>query len=201
MLRLLRAALAGCCLVGAAACDDYNAPPANYPNTEGTVRLYAFNSAPPTAAVGLLLADPSTTRPVGMRLSPLFLFDFAVEFDGAGTPFAYPIKLIASNLATQREVGFQRFEVDGVPVPFDSVKLAPTSTAGYAYGTPYELAVGDVIVIDSNSPPMCPRGFTPRMFAKVRVEAVDPVARSVDFKVLSNPNCGFRGLETGTPRE
>jgi hypothetical protein len=71
---------------------------------------------------------------------------------------------------------------------------------GYTYGEAVPIAVGDVGSIQSNGHPFCASSFiSPSIFAKLTVEALDPAARTATFKIRSDPNCGFRGLQTGLP--
>ena len=38
------------------------------------------------------------------------------------------------------------------------------------------------------------------LYAKLHVLAIDTVARRIDFEILTNVNCGYRGLEEGLPK-
>ena len=207
MMCIPRRALAGALVAASAvlvACGDPVQPPARFENTTATLELYSFNGTPSTAPIGLLIADPNTRQPFGQRLTPSFLFDVAFDFDDAGKAFAYPVKLLASNLSpAYRQVGIQRLTFPGSADPFAQVIRAPTS--GYSYDTPFEIAVGDVLVIQSTSAPACAGtglgGVYATIFAKVRVSELDAAARRVKVDVLANPNCAFRGLQPGRPTE
>lgn len=195
MIRSMRAvALLGCAAF-LAACEDPTARTANAENTTATVTLYAFNGTAITDPIGLLFANTSgALEPVGVRLTPAFFFDIAFDFDAAGNALAYPVGLVGSNLSVQRQVGLQLLEAQ-----FDSVLRAPSR--GYTYNAPLAIAVGDVVVIESNNPPICSGSFFPRSYSKMQVMALDPVTRTVRVNALTNPNCGFRGLAPGLPTE
>jgi hypothetical protein len=45
----------------------------------------------------------------------------------------------------------------------------------------------------------CSFGANASYYAKLRVLAVDAAARRIDFEILVNTNCGYRGLEPGLP--
>jgi len=47
----------------------------------------------------------------------------------------------------------------------------------------------------------CATGITVSLYAKLEVLAVDSTARRVDFKILVDENCGYRGLEPGIPQQ
>ncbi len=38
-------------------------------------------------------------------------------------------------------------------------------------------------------------------YAKLEVLAIDDSTRSVTFRILTNVNCGYRGLEAGLPKK
>jgi hypothetical protein len=207
MMCIPRRALAGALVAvsaALAACGDPNEPIAQFENTTDTLDVYSFNGTPSTAPVGLLIAHPNTLEPSAERLTPSFLFDVAFDFDDAGKTFAFPVKLVASNLSpAYRQVGIQRLTFPGSPDPFEMVTRAPTS--GYSYDLPFEIAVGDVLVIQSSSAPACSNiglgGVYSTIYAKVQVLELDVPNRRVRLGVLTNPNCAFRGLQPGRPTE
>ena len=81
---------------------------------------------------------------------------------------------------------------------FDQITRAPAG--GYDFDESFEAAVGDVFVMQSVGHPSCAGSFfSSVIYAKLRVEAVDPASRTLTLRVLVDPNCGFRGFESGTP--
>lgn len=187
--RRLTGALA---LLLAAACGDPNEIRASFETSEGTVTVYALSGTPAWAPAGITLMEV----PAAVRVGPDYGFDVALEFEGA-TPRLYPLQLVASDVVVgrARRVGIQKL----AGATFDAVTRAPNN--GYDFAAPVTLAVGDVGVIESQNHPFCTSGFSfpYTIYAKFLVEAVDPVARSVRLKMVSDPNCGFRGLEDGLP--
>lgn len=176
---------------GLAGCGDPFEIQANLENVQASFTLYAFNGTPATAPAAAVLI----TTPTAVRMGSTYSFDFALDFSATGEALLYPVDLVASDivLAQDRYVGFQKVTGEG----YDQLLLAPNS--GYTYDAPLPVAVGDVGYIQSNSHPLCRGSFTPQIYAKFRVDAVDAQARTVTMTVRSDPNCGFRGLDTGLP--
>ena len=78
-------------------------------------------------------------------------------------------------------------------VTFEAITEAPSN--GYLTDQVIPIAVGDRYVVRSRL--TCSIGVP--TYAKLEVLAIDDVSRSVTFRILSNDNCGFRGLEPGLP--
>ena len=173
-------------LVLAAACGDpLGLPPPAIPNDTVTVSLYALSGTPVTTPSGYNIQFRQVVRtdqaPQG--------FDFAFDIDTAGRPVLLPTH--AMNLP--RGSGIQL-----TTVSFDSVTVAPVQN----YNS------DSAVVMDSNAvailhsrPLVCSFGITAIFYSKLHVLAIDTVARRIDFKILSNVNCGYRGLEVGLPRQ
>ena len=185
--------LAGALALVLAACGDPNEVRARFETTDATITVYALSGTPAWAPAGIAVAEV----PSAVRLDPGYNFDLALEFDGA-TPRLYPVQLVASEgvIGAARRVGIQK--VTGTT--FDDLTRAPNS--GYVFGEPVSLAVGDVGVIESQNHPLCvasPFTFPYTIFSKFVVEAVEPATRSVRLRMVTDPNCGFRGFEEGIP--
>jgi hypothetical protein len=60
------------------------------------------------------------------------------------------------------------------------------------------VTAGVVALLHSRPTTVC--GFSTVYYAKLQVLAVDSAARRLDFQILDNQNCGYRGLEPGLPR-
>lgn len=186
--RLLAALLA---LGAAAACSDPFEIEAQFDTTQATLTVYGLNGSLPTQPSAVALV----ATPAAVRLDASYLFDFAIDFRADGTPVLYPVDLVASGavLSPSRRVGIR--PVGGTT--FEAMTVAPTG--GYTFREAIPLAVGDLGYIQSNAHPFCVQSFTPQVYSKYRVDAIDPVARTVRLTIRSDPNCGFRGLDTGLP--
>lgn len=193
--RALRGAVTAVLATGAVACSDPLEPEAFLETVETTFTLHALNGSPPSAPAAAVLVN----RPAAVRIGSSFSFDFAMDIAPDGTARLYPVDVVASNVVVppSRAVGFQL--VTGQS--YDQLLLAPNS--GYTYEEPIPVAVGDVGYIQSNAHPVCSSQFTysPTVYAKFRVDAIDVAARTVRLTVRSDPNCGFRELDPGVPGE
>lgn len=77
---------------------------------------------------------------------------------------------------------------------FDAIVDPPTS--GYVSDDSVAVAVGDVLVARSRVSCI----LSVPQYAKLEILAIDPVARTMTFRVLANTNCGYRQLGPGIPR-
>lgn len=172
-------------LVLAAACGDpLGLPPPAIPNDTVTVSLYALSGTPVTTPSGYNIQFRGAVRTDAAPQG----FDFAFDIDTAGRPVLLPTHALKLALGS----GIQL-----TTVPFDSITIAPTVNYNR----------DSAVVVDSNSvallhsrPLVCSFGITSIYYSKLVVLAIDTVARRIDFKILSNVNCGYRGLEVGLPR-
>jgi hypothetical protein len=119
-------------------------------------------------------------------------FDFAFDIDTAGRPVLLP----TGALRLGRASGIQL-----TTTLFDSILVAPSGR--------YQL--DSAVVVDSNSvailhsrPSACSFGISVVYYAKLHVIRIDttsaPNGRRIDFEILTDINCGYRGLEPGLPR-
>lgn len=187
-----RAAAAALLLVGLAACGDPLEIKPSFDTVESTVTVHALNGVPLSYTAAILLAP----TPTGVRPASDYTFDLAVDFDESGDAFLYPVSKIAQlgAISSARTVGIQLLP----DVTYADLQRAPGS--GYTYDAAMPIAVGDVGVVQSNGQPFCANSFfSQTLWAKFQVEALDPVARTARFKIRTDPNCGFRGLQDGRP--
>jgi len=194
--RALRRSIAGTFValattLATSACGGPTELKANSNTIAATVTIYALNGA--SAVHPAALALVSTPRAV--RMTTDYQFDLAVDFDESGAARLIPVDRVASPaiLPNGRFVGLQK-----VAEPYDAISRAPNG--GYVNGADLPIAVGDVGVIQSLNHPYCANVFyvAQNIYAKFVVDAINPAADSVRLRLLVDPNCGFRGLETGT---
>ncbi len=77
-------------------------------------------------------------------------------------------------------------------VGFDDVEEAPRGDDAYVRDQPVPVDEGDVLVVRTRRAPC---GFGSAFYyAKVRITEVDPVAGSITFEYVLNPNCNDRSL-------
>ncbi len=179
-------ALTGLALLVAACSPTNGLPAAFFPNVVDTVSLFALR--------GTAIAQPSAYALEGaqpVRTDLTTALDFAFDFDSLGAPALFPTGAINLGLLS----GLQRSTTS-----FDGLKMAPTS--GYIFDKPLALDTGTVVLVRSR-PLQCLYGATVSLYAKLRVLGVDSTstARRLDFEILTDQNCGYRGLESGLPKQ
>ncbi len=171
-------------LLAVACSDTTGLPKASLENTVDTVSLFA-------------LSDPVVQQPsayllqgkLRVRTDQSTLLDFAFDFDSLGRPALYPTGAIhlgtASGLRPATTV-------------FDSIKIAPTG--GYELDKALTLDTGTVLLVRSRLI-TCLNNIRVPLYAKLRVLGVDTTAQRLDFEILVDQNCGYRGLAPGLPTQ
>jgi len=172
-----------------AACGNYNPlPPSSIENKLDTVSLYALHGTPVSSPSAYSLQFVSAVRP-----DQSASFDFLFDIDSTGRP----VLLTTGALKLGRASGIRL-----TTTPFDSIKIAPTGG--------YEL--DSAVVVDTNSvaflhsvPITCIFSNSSFVYyAKLRVVAIDTTSttngRRIDLIILTDQNCGYRGLELGLPK-
>lgn len=173
-----------------AACGDVSGLlPASVPNRTDTISVYALTGTPVTAPSAYWIV----TRQV-VRTDQNSAFDLVFDIDTLGRALLMP----TGALKLGRQSGVQLSTV-----AFDSLRFAPTS--GYKVDSAVVLTVDAVAVMHSRAV-QCSYDLQPihNYFAKLRVIAIDttsgPNGRRIDLEMLTDINCGYRGLEPGLPR-
>lgn len=174
--------------LGLWACGDpITLPPATLETTEVTFTLYALTSTPvgTASAYNMVVQSP-------VRTDRTLDFDFAVDMvTGTGGDTSV-VMLPRGALGLPRDGGVQL-----ATAPYDSITLAPVS--GYVEDAPLAADSGDVVIAASRLQ-QCNFGILRPRYAKLLVESVDRVQRSVTFRMRIDPNCGYRGLAPGIPK-
>ncbi len=169
--------------LAAGACStDLQLPPAALANELDTVSLYALTGTP----VGLPSAYLLEFRRA-VRTDQSATLDFAFDITAAGDPVLLPTGPLGLGEGSGLQVS---------PEPFDSITIAPGG--GYVYDAATPSDSGADLLVQSRVT-ICNFGARVSYYAKLRVLAVDPGERRIDFEILVNANCGYRGLEPGLP--
>jgi hypothetical protein len=173
------------CAVIAACGNPLGLPPAFISNLVDTVSLYALSGTPVSLPSGYSIAGRQAVRTD--QGQP---FDFAFDIDTSGRALLLP----TGALKLGKQSGFQ---ISGQQ--FDSIKIAPSGN--------YNLDSAQVVnensvVITHSSTVTCSYGIPAFYYAKLHVLTIDTTSsvRRIDFEILTNLNCGYRGLEPGVPR-
>jgi hypothetical protein len=176
-------AFAASALVVSAAAACGSGQTAYYSNYVDTLTLYALRNTPIRTPSAYSILDVLT-----VRTDTTGAFDFAFDIDSTGTPLLYPAGVLGLDKTTGIEI---------MHSPFDGVHSAPTD--GYVTDSAVAVATGDVFVARSRaSASSCIYYSLPR-YGKFEVLAIDTTQRSITLQGLVDLNCGFRGLDTGTP--
>jgi len=174
----------GLALLVAACSDANNLPAPFFTNVVDTVSVYALRGTDVQLPSAYVLEG---AQPVLINQSTVI--DFAFDFDSIGEPALFPTGAIKLGLLSGLQKSVTRF---------DAIKLAPTE--GYVFDKPVALDTGTVVLVRSRPTP-CLFNALVSLYAKLRVLGVDSTARRLDFEILVDQNCGYRGLEPGLPKQ
>ena len=193
-LLILRAAVAAALVVAACGPDLTGLLPASIPNRTDTVSVYALTGTPvSTPSAYLIFYSVYVNRRV-LRTDQNASFDVAFDIDSSGHALILP----TGAMKLGRQSGVQV-----TTTLFDSVKTAPSS--GYQIDSAVVLSVNSVAIVHSRAA-QCSSDLSPvhNYFAKLHVLDIDttsgPNGRRIDLEILTDINCGYRGLEPGLPK-
>jgi len=160
-------------------------PPAFISNVVDTVSLYALSGTPVSLPSGYSIIGQRA-----VRTDQGLPFDFAFDFDSTGQAVLLP----TGALKMGKQSGLQISGQD-----FDSIKIAPTSN--YNLDSAQVVDSNRVLILHSSTV-TCSFNIPAVYYAKLYVVRIDTTSseRRIDFLILSDLNCGYRGLEEGVPR-
>jgi hypothetical protein len=184
--RALLVALAGVAFVSG--CDKATGLKAQFPNLEAKPTVWAMNGTAVTLPSGLSVRGVSP-----VRIDATFLFDLAFDLDASNVVQVYTLSRIANELAGTHRVGIQ-----SSAAAFASLLKAPTN--GYSYDTVLALPIGKTILVDVSEASCSTSFLGANIHAKLSVDSVNTTTRAIYLHLLSDPNCGFRALDQGTPK-
>lgn len=154
------------------------------------VALYAMNGTAPTLPSAILLRAVSA-----VPVTADFNFDIAVDLDDTGAVVIHTVKSVASEFVPAHRVG-----LDTTTLAFQQVTRAPSS--GFHYDSSMVVRVGQTVLVQAVD-----RGCSiysllgQNIHAKLVVDSVKRADRRIFLHLFVDPNCGFRSLEPGTPKE
>jgi hypothetical protein len=171
------------------ACGDIAGPQAVLQTIADTSVVYALNGAPPGAPTALYLFAGTT-----VRADANFRFDVAFDIAADGKVILMPVRTVASPLTSAHQVGLQT-----VATSYDALETAPSS--GYRKDSTLVVSPNTVVVIEAIDPFACSNSFFgTTTYAKLVVDKVDPVARTIDVRFVIEPNCGYHSFKPGIPK-
>jgi hypothetical protein len=171
-----------------AACDGTNDPIARFDNVTYRPALYAINGSPIGAPTAINTAIGSGVRP-----DASYDFDVAFDLDDQNRPVLYTQRRIGRPVSgAGRQVSLQP-----VTQAFDDVERAPETQ--WVADSVLTVTVGQVAVVRVVSV-LCQFDLSPYVFSKFVVDSIHVSTRRIWVTALTNPNCGFRSLQPGRPR-
>ena len=189
-VRLLALMVAVGAVVAMDGCGDPTAIKAQFNNIDTTRTVYALNGTPATLPAALLIRAA-----IPVRVDANFNFDIAFDFNAAGEVVVYTVRAVASQLGATHRVGLLATDKT-----FDEVTEAPNG--GYAYDSSMVVPIGQTILIDATDAIDCSQFsiLGQEIRAKMVIDSAKVATRTVFVHMLSNPNCGFRSLVRGEPK-
>jgi len=172
-------------------CKDVTGIRAQFENIDTPdVSLYAMNGTLPQLPSALIL---QASAPV--PITSEFNFDVAFDINDAGAVVIYPVRTVVSQFVPAHTVG-----LDTVNVAFDNV--LSISGIKFKYDTAMTVRLGQTVVIDAIQPTCSQFSLLGQNIrAKLAIDSVNQVKRQIWMHLFVDPNCGFRSLAPGTPRE
>jgi hypothetical protein len=184
--RRLLLVLGATAALGTAACDDPFAPRATTQVRTDSFVVYSVSQTPINAPAAFNIVFFTT-----LRLEPTYGFDLVFDIDEEGKVVLIPVKLIGGAVTSARQVGLQR-----ITGPYEDMTRAPTS--GYEHDSTLSLDVGEGALVELRTD-VCQFQTSQLVYAKLQIKAVDPVSRTIVFRITYDPNCGFRSFLPGVP--
>lgn len=189
-LRIPALLVAVIAVAAASGCGDATAIKAQFDNRDTTVIVYALNGTPVTVPSAIRLRNGSA-----VRIDANFSFDIAFDINAQGEAVVHTQRAVASQLVSGHRVGLKLS--DG---PYEAIVEAPTS--GFSFDSSLVLPMGKVLIVDSVDPTCSTFSILgPNIRAKIRLDSVVVERRTIYLRMLHNPNCGFRSLTPGIPKE
>lgn len=172
-------------LAAAIACQDAYAPKASLEVGADTLRLRALSGTPIDARSAVHILSGSEIVP-GLSES----FDFALDLDVDGKVVIIPrTKVLTCTSVCQLGISFPT-------TPFDSLYDAPER--GYVYDSTKTVVPGQTVAFVTKDVSCIPSNIsTYDVYAKMVVDSVHLADRAIFARLVSDPNCGFRGLVPG----
>ncbi len=171
-----------------AACGNpLGLPAAFISNVVDTVHVYALSGTPVSLPSGYSIFSRRAVR------------------TDQGQPFDFAFDLDTTARATLLSTGAMKLGPgSGLQISamqFDSIKIAPTTN--YKQDSAQVVNINSVLILHSTTV-TCPYGLPGVYYSKLHVLDIDttstPNGRRIDFEILSDLNCGYRGLQPGVPR-
>lgn len=189
----VRFSLAVAAVAGLSACDDTLGLRAYTSVAFDTLSAYSMTASPisfPTAY--------SASDGLVVRVDPSIAFDVAFDLTTDDKVKLIPARRIST---TRRLTGIPtatpRVGMQLIKGTFESMIKAPSG--GYAYDSTFVVATGQGVIFELASD-ACQYSLASQMYAKLVVDSIVPSRRQIYFRAVRDPNCGFRSLQPGVPK-
>lgn len=180
-----------CALMAAAALQGCGDPlsllPARIENREDTVTVFAATNTPLNLPSGYNISGRQR-----VRLDQVSSFDFVYDVNRDGRTVMLPLGAVVSTGTTGGLPGFLP-----TTTPFEQILLA--EQVGYITKDTVLADIGKVYYVRATLDGSCALGVP--YYAKMEILAIDAPTRSMRFRIVTNVNCGYRGLELGLPKK
>jgi hypothetical protein len=184
-LLAISAGLATVLAAGATACNDPNENTTIAAVVADTLTVWALTGTSPSFPSAYLSSLGAVTRADGS-----FNFDIAFDIDPQNKIIVYPQRLVGVPLNGPKPVGLQR-----ITGAFDALERAPAS--GYVFDSTFAVAPGEGLVMQVQSAQECLAYLSSIRYTKLVVDSIDAARRTVFFRTVHDPNCGYRNLVPG----
>lgn len=174
------AAIAGCG-------GDITLGPAVFENRTDTLQLWAATGTPVYLPSAYIISIKS-----GARLDQISYFDFLYDITPSGEHILLPLAAVASTGTALGNPGLLP-----TTTSYDSIQVAEQT--GYVTADTLPIRVGDIFYARSRPSASCFLGIP--YYAKLQVLSIKDEDRSLFVQILSNINCGYRGLQPGLPKK
>ena len=177
--------------VGLDACGDVTSVRAQLENFGvDSIVVHAMKGSNPALPSAMLVRAAAV-----VPITSDFNFDIAFDLNDTGAVVVHTVKAVASEFIPAHRVG-----LDTTSTPYDQVTKAPTS--GFVYDSSLTVPVGRTILVDVIDPSCSIYSFLGQNIrSKMVVDSVNTSSRLIYLHAFVDPNCGFRSLSSGTPKE
>ena len=180
-------------VAGLSACSDTLGLRASRAVAYDTLSAYGMTSTPVSFPVAYSASDGLV-----VRVDPSISFDVAFDLTADSKVRLIPARRISTTrLITGLATATPRVGMQLVKGTFESMTKAPSG--GYAYDSTFVVAPGDGVVLELSGD-ACQYSLSSQLYAKLVVDSVAATRRQVYFRAVRDPNCGFRSLQPGVPK-
>lgn len=175
-------------IAASVACSGSTDSVANLDTVTYKSALFAINGSPAGAPTAI-----NTPTAFTVRAEVGYDFDVAFDLDASGRPVVLTQRAVGNPLGS---AGHQ-VSLQALAGAFAAITSAPKD--GWVADSSLTLTVGQVLVVRAGAT-ACQLDASPYMYSKMVVDSVSAAQRQLWLTVLTDPNCGFRSLVTGRPR-